>query len=71
MKQTVAKSPRVGSNGGMAAGLVGSYHTVTRRIDEFHAAGVELFMLQFQPFEAEMARFAENIIPCFRRDQDA
>ena len=29
----------------------------------FHAAGIETFMLQFQPFEAEMRRFAEQIIP--------
>jgi alkanesulfonate monooxygenase len=71
MKQTMAKSLRVGTNGGTAAGLVGSYDTVTRRIHEFHAAGIELFMLQFQPFEAEMARFAENIIPRFRMDHDA
>jgi alkanesulfonate monooxygenase len=70
MKQTMAKSPRVGTNGGTAVGLVGSYDTVTRRIGEFHAAGIELFMLQFQPFEAEMARFAENIIPRFR-DHDS
>lgn len=71
MKQTMTKSLRVGTNGGTAAGLVGSYDTVTRRIHEFHAAGIELFMLQFQPFEAEMARFAENIIPRFRVDHDA
>jgi alkanesulfonate monooxygenase len=71
MMQTIGKSPRVGSNGGTAAGLVGSYETVTQRIREFHAAGIELFMLQFQPFEAEMARFAENIIPRFRSDRSA
>ena len=71
MKQTMTKSLRVGTNGGTAAGLVGSYDTVTRRIHEFHAAGIELFMLQFQPFEAEMARFAENIIPRFRAGHGA
>jgi alkanesulfonate monooxygenase len=71
MKQTMAKSPRVGSNGGTAAGLVGSYETVTRRIHEFHAAGIELFMLQFQPFEAEMERFANEIIPRVRGRQQA
>ena len=26
-------------------------------------AGIELFMLQFQPFEAEMRRFAAEIFP--------
>jgi alkanesulfonate monooxygenase len=67
MFQTAAKSPRIGTNGGTAAGLVGSYETVASRILEFHAAGVELFMLQFQPFEQEMRRFAEHVIPRVRR----
>ncbi|KAF1048563.1 LLM class flavin-dependent oxidoreductase [Xylophilus sp.] len=63
MFATFAKSPRVGSNGGTAAGLVGSYDTVARRIAAFHAAGIGLFMLQFQPFEAEMRRFAAEVRP--------
>jgi alkanesulfonate monooxygenase len=36
---------------------------VAGRIRAFHAAGIELFMLQFQPFEAEMRRFAQEIFP--------
>jgi len=68
MMQTMQKSPRVGSNGGTAAGLVGSYDTVARRIETFHAAGIELFMLQFQPLESEMRRFAEQVLPRVRRD---
>lgn len=71
MTQTMARTPRVGTNGGTAAGLVGSYDTVTRRIRAFHAAGIELLMLQFQPFEAEMARFAENVMPRFANDRAA
>jgi alkanesulfonate monooxygenase len=59
--------PQVGTNGGTAAGLVGSYDTVAARIGAFHRAGVELFMLQFQPFEAEMRRFAAEIRPRVRR----
>src|SRR6516165_9625947 len=66
MMQTMAKTPRVGSNGGTAAGLVGSYDRVAAHILEFHAAGIELFMLQFQPFEAEMRRFAQEIFPRVR-----
>jgi alkanesulfonate monooxygenase len=66
--QAMQKTPRVGSNGGTAAGLVGSYETVAGRIRQFHAAGIELFMLQFQPFEAEMRRFAEKVIPLVRED---
>ena len=69
MMQTMQKTARVGSNGGTAAGLVGSYDEVAARISAFHAAGVELFMLQFQPFEAEMERFAKEIIPRVRASQ--
>ena len=58
-----AQTPRIGTNGGTAAGLVGSYDEVAERIRAFHAAGIELFMLQFQPFEAEMRRFAKEIFP--------
>ncbi|MFM0054125.1 LLM class flavin-dependent oxidoreductase [Paraburkholderia phytofirmans] len=67
MIQTFAQSPRVGSNGGTAANLVGDYDTVARRIAGFHRAGIELFMLQFQPFEADMQRFAEEVAPRVRR----
>jgi alkanesulfonate monooxygenase len=64
MKHThAAQTPRIGTNGGTAAGLVGSYEEVASRIRAFHGAGIELFMLQFQPFEAEMRRFAEEIFP--------
>ena len=45
---------------------MGSYATVAERIRAFHAAGIELFMLQFQPFEAEMRRFAEQVLPRVR-----
>lgn len=66
MAQTMAKSPRVGSNGGTAAGLVGSYDEVAQRICQFNAAGIETFMLQFQPFEKEMRRFAVEVMPRVR-----
>jgi len=69
MMQTMQKTPRVGTNGGTAAGLVGSYDEVAARIGAFHAAGIGLFMLQFQPFEAEMRRFALEVIPRVRQSQ--
>jgi alkanesulfonate monooxygenase len=69
MMQTMQKSARVGSNGGTAAGLVGSYDEVAERIRAFHSAGIELFMLQFQPFEAEMRRFAQEVIPRARQSR--
>jgi alkanesulfonate monooxygenase len=57
---------RVGSNGGTLTGLVGSPATVAQWIEEFHDAGVELFMLQFQPLEREAERFAREVIARFR-----
>lgn len=67
MFQTFAKYPHIGTNGGTAAGLVGSYDTVARRIREWADLGIETFMLQFQPFEAEMRRFAEHVVPRVRQ----
>ena len=63
MAATMRKSARVGSNGGTAAGLVGTYDQVAARIRAFHDAGIELYMLQFQPFEADMRRFAAEVMP--------
>lgn len=63
MHQTMAKSLRIGTNGGTAAGLVGSYDQVAERLQAFHRAGIELFMLQFQPLIPEMTRFAREIFP--------
>jgi len=71
MFQTFAKHPHIGTNGGTAAGLVGSYDAVAARIRAFHDLGIETFMLQFQPFEPEMRRFAEHVIPRVRRLQAA
>jgi alkanesulfonate monooxygenase len=61
-----AGRPVIGTNGGTAAGLVGSYDEVAARIAAFHAIGIETFMLQFQPFEAEMRRFALEVMPRVR-----
>ncbi|MDB5819805.1 MAG: flavin-dependent oxidoreductase, F420-dependent methylene-tetrahydromethanopterin reductase [Rhizobacter sp.] len=57
---------RVGTNGGTMAGLIGSYSEVAARIDAFADAGIELFMLQFQPLEAELERFAAEVRPRVR-----
>jgi alkanesulfonate monooxygenase len=63
MKQTMAKFESVGTNGGTAAGLVGSYDDVAERIVDFHKARIETLLVQFQPFEAEMRRFAKHVMP--------
>lgn len=67
MFKTFEKYPHIGTNGGTAAGLVGSYDEVAQRIEAFHNAGIELFMLQFQPVEVETERFAAEIIPRVRK----
>jgi len=61
------RPPIIGTNGGTHAGLVGSYDEVAERIIAFHRAGIGLFMLQFQPFEAEMRRFATEVLPRVRK----
>lgn len=67
MLKTSAKSPRIGTNGGTSGGFVGSYDRVAERMRQFHEAGIELLMLQFQPFEAEMRRFAREVMPRVRK----
>lgn len=66
MFKNMANYPGVGSNGGTAAGLVGSYDTVAARIADFVEIGIDTFMLQFQPFASEMKRFHEEIMPRVR-----
>jgi alkanesulfonate monooxygenase len=66
MMKVNAGVPRVGTNGGTLAGLVGSYDEVAARIAAFSAAGIELFMLQVQPLEAEVERFGTEVIPRVR-----
>jgi alkanesulfonate monooxygenase len=66
MMKVNAGVPRVGTNGGTLAGLVGSYDQVAERIGAFAAVGIELFMLQFQPLEAEVERFGTEVIPRVR-----
>ncbi|MBO9534249.1 MAG: LLM class flavin-dependent oxidoreductase [Solirubrobacteraceae bacterium] len=63
MWKRLLSTAHVGPNGGTAAGLVGSYDTVTRRILDWHDLGIETFMLAYQPFEAEMERFAAEVAP--------
>ena len=41
--------------------------TPNKRIQAFHDAGIELFMLQFQPLLTEMRTFAAEIFPRVRK----
>lgn len=62
-RKTSVQSDRVGTNGGTAAGLVGSYGAVANRLMDFHRAGVDLFLFQFHPMFEEMERFASEVMP--------
>jgi len=66
MAATMRRTPRVGSNGGTAAGLVGSYDQVAERIVAFNRAGIETFMLQYQPFEPRCGGSPAEVIPRVR-----
>ncbi|SDB69712.1 LLM class flavin-dependent oxidoreductase [Belnapia rosea] len=67
MRKTQARFESVGTNGGTAGGTVGSYDQVAARIAEFHAVGIDTLLTQFQPFEREMRRFAEHVMPRLAR----
>lgn len=64
--QARMSASQVGTAGGTLAGLVGTYDEVAERIDAFAEVGIELFMLQFHPFESEIRRFGEEVIPRVR-----
>ncbi|MBV8361381.1 MAG: hypothetical protein JO189_26105, partial [Deltaproteobacteria bacterium] len=64
MFRTFANGPRgLGTNGGTSLGLVGDYDTVARRIVTLIEAGIETFLLQFQPLRQELQRFADEVMP--------
>lgn len=57
---------RVGTNGGTAAGFIGTPEQITERILAFRDIGMETFLLQFHPVLEEVQRFGEQIIPLLR-----
>ena len=56
----------IGTNGGSAAGLIGSYDEVATRIQAFARTGIDTFLLMFQPFERDMRSFARHMMPGLR-----
>ncbi|MET0261979.1 MAG: LLM class flavin-dependent oxidoreductase [Rariglobus sp.] len=54
---------RIGANGGVLPGFVGSYDRVARRFADFYEAGVTTFLLSFFPHIEEQELFASEIIP--------
>ena len=65
--KVMAKVPGVGVGNGTGCGFTGTYDEVARRIVAFHDAGIEIILLEFQPFEREMRRFAEEVMPRVER----
>ncbi len=57
------KTKNLGTNGGTAAGLVGTATEIAKRMEEFEEVGVETFLLQFHPIAEEMQRFGDKVLP--------
>ncbi len=53
----------VGTNGGSAAGLVGTPEMIAQRLRALADLGVTTVLLQFHPMLEEMERFGEQVIP--------
>lgn len=62
LEQTMSIREYSVSNRGLRSGLVGTADQVTEQIARFHAAGVDLLLLQFSPQAEEMERFSEQVI---------
>jgi len=71
MMQTMQKTVRVGSNGGTAAGLSAAMTRSRRASRRSMSPASSSSCCQFQPFEAEMRRFALEVIPRVRAKQSA
>ena len=50
------------SNRGLRPNLIGTPEQVRERIEQYEVAGLDLLLLQMSPQEAEMDRFAEQVI---------
>jgi alkanesulfonate monooxygenase len=61
---------KVGTNGGTAAGLVGTPRQIADRMLEFHALGIETFLLQFHPTQRELERFGAEVMPLLGRSRN-
>ncbi|MDQ3818547.1 MAG: LLM class flavin-dependent oxidoreductase [Acidobacteriota bacterium] len=71
LEQRVSLEDYSVSNRGLRSGLVGTPEQVSRRIEEFERAGVDLLLLQCSPQLEEMERFAETVINARARTANA
>ena len=53
--------------GGAGTALVGSHEEVADRIEEYHALGIDEFVLSGYPHLEEAYRFGEGVAPVLRR----
>jgi len=53
--------------GGAGTALVGSHETVAERIAEYHALGIDTFILSGYPHLEEVYRVGEGVLPVLRR----
>ena len=53
----------IGTNGGTAAGMVGTPPYVADQFRAFQEIGITTFLLQFHPMLEEMERFGEQVMP--------
>jgi dimethylsulfone monooxygenase len=63
LERTLALRDYSVSNRGLRAGLVGTPEQVAERVRAFHAAGVDLLLLQCSPQLEEMERFSAQVMP--------
>jgi alkanesulfonate monooxygenase SsuD/methylene tetrahydromethanopterin reductase-like flavin-dependent oxidoreductase (luciferase family) len=63
LRTTPDVGDRLGTNGGTAAGLVGTPEQIASRMQAFGELGIETFLLQFHPVLEELERFGETVLP--------
>ncbi|MBI16511.1 MAG: alkanesulfonate monooxygenase [Proteobacteria bacterium] len=63
MLRSVSPGGALGTNGGTAAGLVGTPEQIAERMGRFEDLGIKTFLFQFHPVIEEMERFGEQVMP--------
>ena len=67
LRTVIPGAKSLGTNGGLAAGLVGTPDQIAERIGEFEQAGIETLLIQFHPVLEELERFGRQVLPLLTR----